>query len=149
MAINVAIVVAHHLALISQTRQGMQALFSDAEHDASERRYLFSGTTTKLEASKHACLDADVILNNTPIGLSEEEGHLGIQSRADLSNKSDITARITAARSPIYALMGAGLHSLNGLSSVTFMQLIDTYVLRTLLYGLECLVLKTGRDTTP
>ena len=45
--------------------------------------------------------------------------------------------------------MGAGLHGLNGLNPATFIPLINIYVLPRLLYGLECLVLKRARDTTP
>ena len=75
------------------------------------------------------------------IGISIVETHLGIQRCSDLSNNAAITARITTARRTLYALMGAGLHGLNGTRPVTSLKLIDIYVLPRLLYGPECLVI--------
>jgi hypothetical protein len=76
----------------------MQTLVDVAEHDTSRRRYLFSETKTKLQVKNQTNQDGNIYLNNTPLGISEEEVHLGIQRRADMSNKSVITARITAGR---------------------------------------------------
>ena len=52
------------------------------------------------------------------------------------------------ARRTVCALMGAGLHGLNGICPPTSMKIIKIYVIPRLIYGLECLTL-TKKELQP
>ena len=143
-----AIMVADDLALASTTRHGLQSLMHIAEHDAATKRYLFSESKTKIQVSSTKSPQIVVSLNGKPVDMSDEEIHLGIARRADLSNKSTVEMRIQTARRTAYALAGAGLYGLNGVGPNTIMQLINIYILPRLTYGLECLTLTT-REIEP
>jgi hypothetical protein len=80
--------------------------------------------------------------------MSETEKHLGIQRAADTTNTTTIQERISTGRRTVYALMGAGLHGLNGANVSTVKKLINTYVLPAVLHGLEALIL-TEKDCQP
>ena len=144
-----AVMVADDLALASRTQHGLQSLIHIAEHDAATQRYVFSDSKTKILTTNVADPPTGkILLNGKPVGISKEEVHLGIIRRADLSSKPTIEARIKTARRTVYALAGAGLYGLNGVSPETCMKLIDIYVLPRLTYGLECLTL-SSKDTEP
>ena len=57
------------------------------------------------------------------------------------TDKETIRNRVKKARQTSYNLMGAGMHGLNGTGPAVAMIQYTTYVLPTLLYGLEALVL--------
>ena len=138
-----AIMVADDLALSSNSKQGLQLLINFAEHDASTKRYVFSTTKTKIQAT-NTKEKPNITLNDAPIETSNEEAHLGILRRSDLSNRSTIEARIQTGRRTIFMLMGAGVYGLNGVCPSTSKKLIDIYVMPRMTYGLECLTLSSG-----
>jgi hypothetical protein len=65
--------------------------------------------------------------------------HLGI--RRDTSSKFGVKLvvpdRIQTARKTVYALMGAGLHGMNGINPMVSIHMIKCFVLPRLLYGLD------------
>ena len=65
--------------------------------------------------------------------------HVGILRSAN-SQESAVEENIRKARRAIYGLMAAGLHGENGLDPETSIQLIHTYVLPVLVYGLEVIL---------
>jgi hypothetical protein len=66
--------------------------------------------------------------------------HLGLEwTEGNMS--PDVNCRISLARKTVYALMGTGLHGVNGLSPVVSLHIIKIYVVPRLLYGLDAAVL--------
>jgi hypothetical protein len=140
-----AIMVADDLALISNTRQGAQQLVNIAEQDASEGRYTFSTTKTRTMMPKKGRranrVDPHLHLNNKEIETTDQETHLGIERTVWLSNEPTILERIKVTRRLAYAMMGAGLHGLNGINPMVSKQIWDCYLTPALLHGLEALIL--------
>jgi hypothetical protein len=69
--------------------------------------------------------------------------HLGIE-RSTKSRKQispNITTKLQLGRKTLYALMGAGLHGLNGLPPIVSVKIYVTYVLPRMLSGLEATIL--------
>ena len=141
-----SIMVADDLLLASQSKRGIQNLVNEAELDASHERYLFSESKTKVQeintkySSKIPTLE-NIQLNGKPLKVSNEETHLGVNRRADQKHSSTIESRIQSANRMLLALMGAGLHGLNGLSPTVSLKLLKIYVVPCLLYGLETICL--------
>ena len=138
-----AIMVADDLALAAKSEKGLQLLVNMAEHDASNKRYIFSTTKTKVQAIRSKD-PTNIVLNDAPLDNSAEETHLGINRRVDLTNKSTIQARIQSGRRTIFMLMGAGVYGLNGVNPSTSTKLINIYVMPRMTYGLECLTLSSN-----
>ena len=64
--------------------------------------------------------------------------HLGIIRKSKLSDNTElISERIQLTRSTAYALMGAGLHGLNGVNPEISVTMCNLYIRPRLLYGLE------------
>jgi hypothetical protein len=141
-----AVMVADDLALMATTPMGMQSLIKEAELDASRERYSFSETKTKCVTIKpkkksHKEDELMVYLNNATLENTAEETHIGICRQTSTSNSSTVSARIRTARRTCYALMGAGLHGLNGINPKLSKKIWATYIFPRLSHGLECLCL--------
>ena len=76
-------------------------------------------------------------MNDSSIEVSSQVKHLGIVRNSTPSPKDTINDRIQTGRRATYALIGAGLHGLNGLNPKEAWKLIDTFVEPRYLYGLE------------
>ena len=83
-------------------------------------------------------------INAQPIPVNHISTHLGID-RTSMSANATVDARILTARGTLYALMGAGLHGMNGLPIATSTHLYMVYVLPRLLYGLETISIDRPR----
>ena len=83
-------------------------------------------------------------LSSGQIPVQEDLTHIGIQ-RANHHTAGSldptVLARLCTARKTIYALMGAGLHGLNGLPPLVSMHIYNIYVIPRLVYGLEVIKL--------
>jgi hypothetical protein len=82
-----------------------------------------------------------MLLNDKILEPSSAEPHIGIMRTAKGSNIETVIHRIRKARQTSYSLMGAGMHGLNGTGPSVALTQYRTYVLPTLLYGMEALVL--------
>jgi hypothetical protein len=78
-------------------------------------------------------------LNGSHIEVVDQLKHLGVERNISASKKDIVIQRIQTGRSTTYALMGAGLHGLNGLNPKISWKLINTFVEPRYLYGLEIL----------
>ncbi|CAG2234184.1 unnamed protein product [Mytilus edulis] len=85
-------------------------------------------------------------LNGQPLQNSVKATHLGIDHdvNSKYGVKDCVPNRIQTARKTVYALMGAGLHGLNGLNPKVSMHLVKIYVLPRLLYGLDSIILSVS-----
>ena len=68
--------------------------------------------------------------------------HLGIQRNTNRNNTNTVAERVKGAGHPSYSLMGAGFDGLNGTGIEVASLQYKPYMLLTLLYGLEALVLE-------
>ena len=85
-------------------------------------------------------------MNGNDIEVVNSYKHLGLTRKAKSNDNSNdnsdlITERIQLARSTAYALMGAGLHGLNGVNPEVSVSLWNLYIQPRLLYGLESIQL--------
>ena len=134
-------------ALVSETLTGAKLLTKIAEEDSTDMRYSFSTTKSKIMIVNPTTTVLSQLgqfpthLCNVPMDQSTSEVHLGITRTSDGKTAATVQARITSARRATYAMMGAGLHGLNGLNPSISMMLIRTYILPRLLHGLEAMVL--------
>ena len=85
---------------------------------------------------------ASFTLNGEEMAQVDHAKHLGIHR--EVNNKVNVDEKITLGRRTAYSLMGAGLHSGNGLKQSVGGKLWSTYVVPRFTYGLEVLDLKAG-----
>jgi hypothetical protein len=135
-----AIMVADDLALAASSDHLMQISLTVAEADAAQERYKYNTDKTKTVPINSGTATA-LILNGKPLGLSAAEAHVGIYRNSANNNSSTIDDRIKKARRASYSLMGAGLCGLNSAGPEVATLQYTTYVLPTLLYGLEAIIL--------
>jgi hypothetical protein len=78
-------------------------------------------------------------LNGTNLPNVEKTAHLGIKrSKTDKDTiENTVNENITKARITAYSLMSAGFHGNNGLDPSICIHIMKTYVIPTLLYGVE------------
>ena len=78
-------------------------------------------------------------LNDEEVQVVDSGKHLGVERNNQSTNKVVIQERTMIGRRTTYALMGAGLHGLNGINPKVAHKLIQTYVEPRYLYGMEIL----------
>ena len=83
-------------------------------------------------------------INGHALPFSDSSTHLGITRDASTSNpvSTHLAAKISVGRRTLYALVGAGLHGLNGLHPCVSYHIYTIYVLPRMLRGLETTVLR-------
>ena len=98
---------------------------------------------TKSKTVSHGKVGKEqLLINVTPVPYVESLIHLGIE-RTDNRHCPDATIekRIKTARRATYALMGPGIHGINGMNPKSARSLLQAYIVPRLLYGLETMVL--------
>ena len=138
-----AAMVADDLALTSRSKYDMQTSIAIAEYDASREGYKFNVDKTRVIVI-HRSEDPSLQLNGQTLSMSNCEPHLGIMRNSKNTNADTVESRIKSARKTVFSLLGAGFYGLHGTGPKIGMLKYRTYVLPTLLYGLEALVL--GKD---
>ena len=138
-----AAMVADDLALSSTNKYDLQVSVAIAEHDAAREGYKFNVDKTKV-ITLHTKCNPELQLNGQTIGISECEPHLGIMRNSKGNNTDTVESRIRSARKTVFSLLGAGFYGLHGTGPLIAVLKYRTYVVPTLLYGLEALTL--GRD---
>jgi hypothetical protein len=79
-------------------------------------------------------------INNNPLPVTSNFTHLGVDhetTKASATATCTVEARLKSARNATYALMGAGLHGVNGINPRVSIHIYNIYVLPRLLYNLE------------
>ena len=112
---------------------------------ASKRRYgLNNDKSVILEVlpnKKHKPAERTWMLRGKEISTSDTLTHVGVKRFACGIADTTIEEHILCANRCAYALMGAGLHGSNGAGPKVCYQIVKTYVLPRLVYGLEVLLL--------
>ena len=135
---------ADDMILMSTSLLQLQALLELITTYANEEQYVIHPQKTVITPFNVASKGQMEFLKSYPlfetngntIPVVEEFTHLGIQ-RSVTSPYVVVEARAETARKTFYALLGAGLHGLNGLPVTTSLMLYRIYVIPRLLYGLE------------
>ena len=78
------------------------------------------------------------------LGTSQREVHLGLIRTLDGKAASTVHNNITKAIKGWYSMMGAGLHSLDGLHPKCSIQHWNAYILPKLKYGIDILLLHSS-----
>ena len=132
------ITVADDLAVLSNSRNEMQHMLDDTGEFANMERYIIhptkSGVLTYSNGKKSKSCNGFTMFGKT-LKAEQHSTHLGIFR--DVKKKINIEEKVTLSRKTAYALMGAGLHSGNGLTKQLCAYLWNTYVIPRLVYGLE------------
>ena len=135
---------ADDIAILSNSHHDSQAAINIVDDYAASHRYTINASKSATVAF-NSFINVPLEIGNCEIPYAETAVHLGISRQS--SNSNNIDERIQAARRTTYALMGAGMHGRNGLAPYVTQQLLSTYVIPRLIYGLEVTKLKTTEIT--
>ena len=136
-------------ATLSPSIMGAKTQICIAETDSNMQRYRFNPRKTKviiINKPKNQP-DPEIKLYNSPLEISQQERHLGIERTPDGKATATVKDRIKSSRRATYSLMGAGLHGLNGIGPKVSLHMIELYIIPILTYGLEALLLSDSDYT--
>jgi hypothetical protein len=131
--------VADDVCLTAGNAHELQAMLSVQENYVNRENYAISETKSVIVHFGPSRDKEDVCINNNVLTTDDKVTHLGIvrDCNSKYSSKFVTEERISTARKTSYALMGAGLHGLNGLNPKVSIHIIRIYVIPRLIYGLE------------
>ena len=130
---------ADDVLLISSSEVDLQAMLDAAHSFACRERYVLHPGKSAILSYHHApdypfSMEEDLLLR--PASTS----HLGIERETNKPHPDAfIDSRIALTRRTVHALMGTGLHGLNGLSPRVSRHIYLTFVIPRMLYGLEAI----------
>jgi exonuclease III len=144
--------VADDMLLLATNIHALQAqLLLTGDYANQERYNIQLAKTSIVPMNMNSSEHIDAIVEQQPwslhgqkVPVSEDFTHVGIQRSASQQPGSidlAVSERLSIARKTMYALMGAGLHGLNGLPPLVSIHIYKIYILPRLLYGLEALKL--------
>lgn len=135
-----AVAVADDVLFMSDTQEDLQCQLHVQSAFAHQERYLASDTKTKTMQFSSKVKEPECFsMNDKKLENVNSYKHLGLirDSSKTVNNTNLIEERIRSARNTAYALMGAGLHGLNGVRMEVSISLWRIYIKPRLLYGLE------------
>ena len=134
--------------LVSNSIMNTQTMINFCHKDATRERYVFSQPKTKIQVHNTKITNslwnsADLwCMNGDHIEVVEAHTHVGINRETCHQNNSHIIdERIQLARRSMYAMMGLGMHGLNGLNPTVTLHLWNVYCCPRMIYSLEALIL--------
>jgi hypothetical protein len=139
------ITVADDKVILNKTKNGLQIGLNCATQYANRERYVNGPEKSEVVIMKNGKHEAgyDWKLNGHSLNVTEQYIHLGITRS---SEKHSISKEaIQKARRTAYALMGAGLHGVNGLNPIVSYQLWKIYILPRVIYGLETIQIPSNQ----
>jgi 5'-3' exonuclease len=129
--------VADDVTLISNDPCELQSMLDIQTSHSNSKRYLISEQKSSI-LTFNCTKEHKWYLNNKEMSATNKVTHLDIERISTGNNRKELVqTRITTARKTVFALMGAGLHGLNGVNPKVAIHLIQIYVMPRLLYGLE------------
>ncbi|CAG2216073.1 unnamed protein product [Mytilus edulis] len=136
--------VADDVTLITTDPYELQTMLDIQSSFANKNRYKISEQKSVVLTFNDSS-ECNWHLNGKLMATPTSSTHLGIErdNTSNTGTKLVVKKRIITARRTVYALMGAGLHGLNGVNPKAAIHLIQTYVLPRLLYGLDVITLTT------
>ena len=128
------------LLFMSQSREHLQCQLYLQHSYANRERYKVSETKTKtMHFNAKSQSEEKFTFNGKNLENVQRYKHLGIirECNSKLSNWILIEERIKMARCTVYALIGTGLHGLNGVNPEVSISMWQMYVRARLMYGRE------------
>ena len=125
----------------AQSLMSLISYYANAEHYVihPEKSVIVPYHVKSKAELEHLIETRPIQMNQKGVPIKKEMTHLGI-TRNNSQPNANIEDRISCARKTLYALMGSGLHGLNGLPVAVSMHLYRTFVLTRALYGLEATI---------
>lgn len=131
---------ADDILLTANNEYELQHMLNITTEYANRNRYVLHPEKSVVMIFNPVCEDKNLYtkwhINKKPLPVVTNLTHLGI-NRNNKNNSADVQARVAVARRTAYALMGAGLHGVNGVSPTTSWKLLNTYVIPRYTHGLE------------
>ena len=131
---------ADDLALLEKNTTNLQSLASKVYNHSSKDRFKINSQESEIVSinmKKEQDKEPQIKLGDIKIQNVEQSKHLGIERNR--KNTPDTEARIKTGRQTVYALMGAGMHGCNGISSIISFSMWTTFVTPRILHGIEML----------
>ena len=137
------VAVADDLLFMADNEEDMQCQLNVQDGYAGEERYTVSDTKTKsMTHNLRTKAETNFSMNGNEITNVNSYKHLGLVRKSKPNENTElITERMQLARSTAYALMGTGLHGLNGVNPEVSVTLWNLYIQPILIYGLESIQL--------
>ncbi len=131
---------ADDILLIANTSFQSQAMLDLSVNYSIENKYSIhpvkSTVIPYIKPKQEAATHVHYHLGDKPVNTTQSFSHLG-QEWTVGRKTPNINLRIKLARNTSYALLGAGLHGINGLNPKASNKIITGYIIPKLLYGLE------------
>ena len=130
---------------LSDSKEELQTLVDEGDDYSTLERYLLQPVKSVVMPvpgrGKKPVDTGDFVwtINGKPMPIVQETTHMGIK-RSAISNEATVEENIKKPRKMLYSLMGSGLHEYNGLDPETTILIYQTYMLPTLVYGLEVIL---------
>ncbi|VDI04475.1 Hypothetical predicted protein [Mytilus galloprovincialis] len=134
--------VADDVTLVSNDPFELQSMLDIQMFHANKQRYIISSQKScVLQRKRNETHSWNI--NGQTLKTPDTATHLGIKrdNGSKTGTKEVVPDRIQTARKTVYALMGAGLHGLNGINPKVSLHLINCYVIPRLVYGLDVICL--------
>lgn len=130
--------VADDVTLIAEDAYDLQSMLDIQIAHANKFRYIISNQKSCVLKYRDK-RDISWSMNGEVLSSPESATHLGIKrdTTSKFGVKDVVSDRIQTARKTVFALMGAGLHGLNGINPSAAVHLVNCYVVPRLLYGLD------------
>ncbi len=127
--------------------QGMLNICHDYAHQHRYELHPQKSVITQLVTAPHQNMDpAPWVLGDNEVTIAQSFTHLGLEWLEGQSVPK-IDPLINSARRAAYALLGVGLHGVDGMDPPTAYKTITLFVLPRLIYGLEATILTRDRIT--
>ena len=142
------ITVADDKALLDTSPSGLQIAMNMATEYANDERYVNGTDKSQVYMVNPNQGDENHKwhLNHYPLNIAEQYNHLGIIRGG--SKHSPGQDAVKKARKTAYALMGAGLHGVNGVNPLIGHKLWNIYIIPRCTYGLDTLNITTTEMDT-
>ncbi len=139
---------ADDVLLIANAKWKLQLLLDKARSFADLSEYELNPTKSAIiryvpkGSLEHRQLEDQAwTLGDSDIPIQDTLTHLGLERSSPDFPDCNIQARINLARRTVYALLGTGIHGVNGLNPSTSIHIFKVYVQSRFLSGLEALVI--------
>jgi hypothetical protein len=147
---------ADDIILLTESAYSLQHMLTTAELYASKEQYTIHPTKSVVSVYNSGISNeswnelSPWILYKQPMPVEPVTTHLGVTRTAEKAATVSpfIMERLKTGRRTVYALMGAGLHGLNGLSPVTCLKIYTTYVLPRLISSVETVTLNQNEKNS-
>jgi hypothetical protein len=135
------IILADDKAFLSNSPNQLQVSINTASNYANSERYIngIEKSEVMIMNRRPGSQQHEWSLNGQTMNIAKDYTHIGINRNDEKASLAEAT--IQKGRRMAYAMMGAGLHGVNGINPCLSYKLWNTYVLSSCTFGLEALLI--------